>query len=110
VEVAVGKEDEAAVLGLGVFAGLLLADEWVFVLGLGFEDDEWEALFIEQQEIDEAFAGLLEVFAEGIEVVRFERDAGLKLDVCRAACIGKEAPSRRLEQLVDFDALVNLLQ
>jgi hypothetical protein len=33
-----------------------LPDERVFVLGLGFEDDEGEGLFVEQQEVDEAFA------------------------------------------------------
>ena len=56
MQVAVGEDDEAAVLGLGVLAGLLLADERVLVLGLGFEDDEREALVVEQQEVDEALA------------------------------------------------------
>jgi len=39
VQVAVGKDDEAAVLGLGVFAGLLFGDERILVLGFGFEDE-----------------------------------------------------------------------
>ena len=69
MQVAVGEDDEPAVLGLGVFARLFLADEGVFVLGLGFEDDEGEALFVEEEEVDEAFGGLLEVLAEGIEVL-----------------------------------------
>ena len=68
MQVAVGEDDEAAVLGLGVFAGLLLADERVLVLGLGFEDDEREALGVEQQEVDEALARLLEVLAERVQV------------------------------------------
>jgi len=44
VQVAVGKDDEAAVLGLGVLAGLLFGDERILVLGFGFEDEEREAL------------------------------------------------------------------
>ena len=54
VQVAVGEDDEAAILGPGVLARLLLADERIFVFGLGFKDDEREALCVEQQEIDEA--------------------------------------------------------
>ncbi len=68
VQVAVGEDDEAAVLGAGVFAGLLLADERVLVLGLGLKDDEREALRVEKQKVDEALARLLEVVAERVEV------------------------------------------
>lgn len=81
VQVTVREDDEAAVLGLGVFTRLLLAHERSSVLGLGFEDDEREALFIEEQEVDVALADLLEVLAECIEVLRFQRDTGFKLDV-----------------------------
>jgi hypothetical protein len=35
VQVAVGEDDEAAVLGLGVLAGLLLAHERVLILRFG---------------------------------------------------------------------------
>jgi len=52
MQVAVGEDDEAAVLGLGVLARLLLPDKRVFVFGLGFEDDEGEALFVEEEEVD----------------------------------------------------------
>ena len=68
VQVAVGEDDEAAVLGLGVFAGLLLADERVLVLRFGLKDDEREAFGVEQQEVDEALARLLEVVAKGIQI------------------------------------------
>jgi hypothetical protein len=54
VQVAVGEDDEAAVLGPGVFTSLFFADEWIFVLGFGFEDKQREALGIEQEKIDEA--------------------------------------------------------
>jgi len=64
VEVAVGEEDEAAVLRLGVFARLLLAVEGAFFLGLGFKDDERESLFVEEKEVDEALARLLEILTE----------------------------------------------
>ena len=96
MQVAVGEDDEAAVLGLGVFARLLLADERVFVLGLGFEDDEGEALFVEQQEVDEAFARFLEVLAERVEVLRLERDAGFELDVRGAVGVRERSASPRL--------------
>jgi hypothetical protein len=56
MQVAVGEDDKAAVLRLGVFAGLFLADQRAFVLGLGFQHDEGKALFVEQQEVDEALA------------------------------------------------------
>jgi len=46
MQVAVRKDDEAAVLRLGVFAGLLLADERTEIFGLGLENNEREALFI----------------------------------------------------------------
>jgi len=38
MQVAVGKDDEAAILRLGVFTDLLFSQEWAFVLGLGFEE------------------------------------------------------------------------
>jgi hypothetical protein len=104
MQIAVGEDDEAAVLRLGVFPCLLLADERVLVLGLGFEDDEGERLFVEQQEVDEALVGFLEVRPERVEILRLQGDLGLKLDIRRTIRIGKEAPTRRFEQLVDLDA------
>ena len=68
MQVAIGKEDEAAIQRLGVFAGLFLADQRVFVFRFGLKDDEREAFGVEQQEVDEALAGLLEVLAEDIQV------------------------------------------
>jgi hypothetical protein len=44
VQVAVGEDDEAAVLRAGVLARLLLADQWVLALGLRLENDKREAL------------------------------------------------------------------
>ena len=68
VQVAVGEDHEAAVLRLGVFAGLLLADERVLVLRFALKDDEREAFGVEQQEVDEALVGPLKVVAEGIKI------------------------------------------
>ena len=64
VQVAIRENDEAAVEGAGVLAGLLLADERLLVGRFGLEDDERKASGVEQKEVDEAFAGLLEIFAE----------------------------------------------
>jgi hypothetical protein len=68
VQVAVGEDHEAAVLGLGVFAGLLLADQRVLVLRFGLQDDEREASDVQQQEVDEALARLLEVLAKCFQI------------------------------------------
>jgi len=67
MKVAVRQEDEAAILGLGVFTRLLLADERAFVLGFRFEHDEGKALFVQQKKVDEALLGLFKICAEGIE-------------------------------------------
>ncbi len=104
MQIAVGEDDEAAVLRLGVFPCLFLADERGLVLGLGFEDDERETFFVEEQEVDEALAGFLEVRPERVEIQRLQCDLGLKLDVRRAFLICEEAPARVFEQLVDLDA------
>jgi hypothetical protein len=50
-------------LQFGVLAHLLLADQRILVFRLGFEDDEREACLVEQQEVDEPIACLLEVLA-----------------------------------------------
>ena len=104
MQVAVGENDEAAVLRAGVFAGLLLADQRVLVLGLGLQHQQRKALGIQQQEIDEALAGGLEVVAQRVEIVGFERDAGLKPDIGRQRAVGEEAPAGRFQQAVDLDA------
>ena len=68
VQVAVGKHDEAAVLGLGVFARLLFTDKRVFAFAFGFEDKQRKAFGIEQEKVDEAFCALLEVGAQRVQV------------------------------------------
>ena len=104
MQVAVGKDDEPAVLRFGVFACLLFTDQWIFVFGFGFEDDEGGAFLVQQQEIDEASARIFEVHAEFVDGLGCECDLGLKLNAGGAAIIGKEAPARRRKQLVNFDA------
>jgi hypothetical protein len=81
VQVAVGEEHEAAVLGLGVLAGLLLADKRILVLRFGLKDDEGKAPRVEKQEIDEPFGRFLEVFAQSVEVRGLDRNAGFELNV-----------------------------
>jgi len=68
VQVAVGEDHEAAVLGTGVLAGLFLADERVLVFGLCLKDDEGKSLRIEQEEVDETLAGLLKVVAQRVQI------------------------------------------
>jgi len=102
MQVAVGEDDEAAVQGLGVLAGLLLPGQRAFGFGLGFENDQREAFLVEQQEIDESPGGLLEVIAEGVQVGGLERDAGFETDIGGGAAVREEAPAGGFEQLVDL--------
>ncbi len=104
MQVAVGKNDEAAVLRLGIFTRLLLADERIFVLRFGLQHDEWEAFGIEQKKVDEALASFLEILAQRIEVGGLECRVGFKADVGGCAALREETPASRFEQLVDLDA------
>ena len=104
VQVAVGEDDEAAVLRARVLPGLFLRRERILILGLGLEDDEREAPGVEQEEVDEALAGLLEVVAERVEVGGLDRDAGFETDVGGLVAFGREAPAGCFEQLVDLDS------
>jgi hypothetical protein len=54
MQVAVGKNDETAILGFGVLACLLFAEERIFVFGFGLQYYQWESRFVEQQEVDES--------------------------------------------------------
>ena len=104
MQIAVGEHDEAAVLRLGVFARLFLADERILVPGLGFEDEEREAPGVEQEKVDVAFCGFLEVVAERLQVGRLDRNAGFEANVRGRVASLKKSPAGRFEQLVDLDA------
>ena len=104
MQVAVGKDDEPAVLRFGISARLLFAIQRIFVFGLGLKGDEGGAFLVQQQEIDEASARIFEVHAEFVDGLGCECDLGLKLNAGGAAIIGKETPARRRKQLVNFDA------
>ena len=104
MQVAAGEDDEAAVQGPRVLAGLLLADQRVFVFGFGFQNDEREAFGIEQQEINKALAGLFEIITERVQIGRLEGDAGFQSNIRGRVAFGKETPASRFEQLIDLDA------
>ena len=104
MQVAVGENDEAAVLGTGVAAGLLLADQRTLVLGFGFKNDEGEVAVIEQQEIDVARAGFLEIIAQPVQVGLLERDACFQANVGSVVTVGEETPAGGLKQFVYLDA------
>jgi hypothetical protein len=50
-------------------------------VGFGLENDEREAFFVEQEEVDESFGRLLEILSQIVESLFCERNAGFKLDV-----------------------------
>ena len=96
MQVAVRQDDEAAILGAGVFAGLLLADERVFVLRLSFQNDVGKSIGVQKQEVDEAGGGFLEVVAQGVEIGRPDRDIWFKANIGRRVSFGEKNASRRL--------------
>ena len=67
MQVSVGKNDEPDILREGILACLLLADKGIVFLGLGLQDGERETAFVEQEVINEAVGGLLEVIAKRIK-------------------------------------------
>ena len=104
VQVAVGEDDEAAFLVLGVLPRLLLADQRVFVLGFGFQYEQGFAGLVEQQEVGEAVAGLLEVLAEFVKRRLAQLDVRFQSDVGAAGGVVKKAPAGFFKQFVDLDA------
>ena len=104
MEIAVGEDHKAAVLGTSVLARLLLAHQRVLVLGLGLENDEGKALLIEQKKVNKAILGGLEVLAQRVQIILFNLDIELQADVGRAIRVRKESPASGFQQLVDFDA------
>jgi len=101
MQVAVGQDDEPDILGLGVAAGLLLADKRVELLGLRFQNGKWEAPFIEQQVVRVPIGRLLEVVAQSVEGLLLEFDVRFQCDVGGACVVIKEPPTRPSEQIVD---------
>jgi hypothetical protein len=83
---------------------LFLPDQRILVGRLGFEDEERGAFDIEEQEIDVAPRGLLEVVSERVQIVLAQSDAMFEADVGGAVFVLEETPPGLLEQLVDFDA------
>ena len=81
MEIAIGEDDEAAILRLRVFSCLLFADQRIFIFRLGFKNDERKATVIEQQEVDETFAGFFEISPKGIESALGNVDVQFKLDI-----------------------------
>lgn|GEM_PF-6264771 len=93
VQIAVGKDNEAAVLRARIFAGLLFANEWILVFGLCLQNDERKALFIQEEEIDEAVFGFFKILAKLADAAFGEFDVRLKLDVGLSVFIVEEPPA-----------------
>src|SRR6185437_16248776 len=101
MQVAVRQDHEPAILGTCVTAGLFLADQRVLILRLGLEHDQRETALVQQQKIDEALAGPLEVVAERVEVGLLYGRVGFKPYVGWTLSVVEEAPTSRLKQPVD---------
>ena len=103
MQIAVGEHNETAVQRTSILARLLFADQGILVLGFGLQYDEWEALSVEQQKVDEALSGFIEIVTKRVEIRRLDGHAWFKTDVGRLVAGGKETPAGCFEQLVDFD-------
>ena len=109
VEVAIGEDDKPAALRSGVLSGLLFAGQRVAVFRLGLEHDEGKSPGVQQEEVDESPAGLLEVVSERVEVSLGNRDVLFKSNVGRSISFLEEAPTVLLKQSVDLDARCRLV-
>lgn len=103
MQITVGEDDKAAILRPGIFAGLLFANQRALVLRFRFKNDEREALFVEQEEVDEAQLGLFEVLAEIVEVMLTEFDRLFEPNIRGLTALRKEPPASRFQKIVDFD-------
>ena len=104
VNIAIGEDDKAHVLGIGVGARLLFADEGIFLLPFSFDDEEGKVVLIEEKVIGIPLAGMLEVLTEGIEIMLGDGCAGFEMDGGRAVLIREEAPASGAQECVDLDA------
>ena len=105
VQVAVGEDNEAAILGTGVLAGLLFSDQGLFLLRLGLENNKREAFFVQKQEVNESFRYLLEIVAEGIDIGGSDGDAGFQTDV-GGPCLRQGKNANRSPQAIGLSLFV----
>jgi len=64
VQIAVGKDYKSAIQRFGVFSRLLLANERIRLLRLGFEYDQREGFLVQEQEIHESVFRRIEIITE----------------------------------------------
>ena len=103
VQISVGEDNEAAVLRTGVFPGLFLSHKRILVLGLGLQNDEREALLVQEEEIDPT-GRILEIVAQSVQILVLHDDLLFDANVARLAVFIEEPPPGRLEQFVDLDS------
>lgn len=97
MQITVGEDDESAVLGTGILAGLLLADEGIFVFGLCLQNYQGKTTVVEKEEINKTAFGFLEVLPEFIEIRGFDSNSWLELDVSRLVTLREKTPAGNFE-------------
>ncbi len=102
MQVSIGEDNEAAVLGAGVSPGLLLSYQRLLLFRLGLQHDERESPLVQKKVVDEPPAGLLKVIPKSIQVRQLERNTRLNLNVGWSVPFREEAPGRVLQQSVDL--------
>ena len=103
VQVASGEDYEAAVLRLGVFASLLLADEGLPLFALGLQDRQGKAFFVQEQIVYKAVGGFVEILPEFIQLRLRYLDVVFQTDIGRTVRIIKEPLAAVLQQPVDLE-------
>ena len=93
MKVAIGEDHKAAVLGLGVLAGLFFAYRaGHFVFGLCLEDDKGKTFLVKEQKIDKAL-GAFSKFSP-----RASRSCSLSVTLGSSWMLAGELPSAKKRQ------------
>lgn len=104
MQVAIGEDDMAHILGSGVLARLLLAGQGVLVLGFGFQHAYGEILLVHEEVVNGAMFDVLVIVTHVGQL-----HPGFELDVGLAPVGIDQVPAGLFEEVVDLDARFGFL-
>ena len=91
--ISVGEDHILEIKRLGIFSGLLLTDQGIFILRFCFQHDKRLTFIIKEQKIHKAILYLIKIFAQACQISFGHFDIGFQLYVCRSVFIIKETPA-----------------
>ena len=91
--ISVGEDHILEIKRLGVFSGLFLADQGIFILCFCFQHNKRLTFIIEEQKIHKAILHLIKIFAQACQISFGHFDIGFQLYICRSVFIVKETPA-----------------